>query len=61
MRLQDRVAIIFGTGPNQGGAIANFMAREGAKIACVDIDPKVAGETVAFLQSRELPTPLWLE
>jgi NAD(P)-dependent dehydrogenase (short-subunit alcohol dehydrogenase family) len=53
VRLQDRVAIIFGTGPNQGGAIANYMAREGAKIACVDLDPNVAKETVEFLKSRE--------
>ncbi len=52
MRLENRVAIIFGTGPNQGGAMANFMAREGAKIACVDLELKVAAETVAFLQSR---------
>src|SRR5579862_6129911 len=52
MRLQDRVAIIFGTGPNQGGAMAHFMAREGAKIACVDLQPEVSQETVKFLKGR---------
>lgn len=52
MRLEGRVAIIFGTGPNQGGAMAHFMAREGAKIACVDLVPDVCQETVKFLKSR---------
>src|SRR5712692_4977231 len=51
-RLADRVAIIFGTGPNQGGAMAHFMAREGAKIACVDFQPEVSQETVKFLKGR---------
>jgi NAD(P)-dependent dehydrogenase (short-subunit alcohol dehydrogenase family) len=52
MRLADRVAIIFGTGPNQGGAMAHFMAREGARIACVDLQPEVSEETVKFLHGR---------
>jgi NAD(P)-dependent dehydrogenase (short-subunit alcohol dehydrogenase family) len=51
-KLQDRVAIIFGTGPNQGGAMAHFMAGEGAKIACVDFQPEVCQETVSFLKRR---------
>ena len=51
-RLDGKVALVFGASPNNGGTIAHFMAREGAKIAANDIVPEVAQETAAFLQSR---------
>jgi NAD(P)-dependent dehydrogenase (short-subunit alcohol dehydrogenase family) len=51
-RLKDKNAIVFGAGPNIGGTIAHFMAREGARVAISDIDPAAAAETVAFLTAR---------
>lgn len=53
-RLQDKVAIIFGAGPNIGGTIAHYMAREGAAVLVSDVNRAAAEETVAFLKSRNL-------
>lgn len=52
MRLRGKVAVVFGAGPNIGGTIAHFFAREGARIAVNDIVPAAADETVAFLNGR---------
>jgi NAD(P)-dependent dehydrogenase (short-subunit alcohol dehydrogenase family) len=51
-RLENKVAIVFGAGPNMGGTIAHFMAREGAKVVVSDINEAAAVETVEFLKSR---------
>lgn len=51
-RLEDKVAIVFGGGPNMGGTIAHFMAREGARIVVADINESAAVEAVDFLTSR---------
>jgi NAD(P)-dependent dehydrogenase (short-subunit alcohol dehydrogenase family) len=51
-RLDGKVAIVFGCSPNNGGTIAHFLAREGAKIVANDIVPDVADATAKFLQSR---------
>ncbi len=51
-RLEDKVALVFGAGPNIGGTIAHFMAKEGAKVAVSDIVPATAEETSHFLTSR---------
>ncbi|MEA2902702.1 MAG: hypothetical protein QOI12_89 [Alphaproteobacteria bacterium] len=51
-RLDGKVAIVFGAGPNIGGTIAYFLAREGARVAVADIDGKAAAATVEFLRSR---------
>jgi NAD(P)-dependent dehydrogenase (short-subunit alcohol dehydrogenase family) len=54
VRLEGKVAIVFGAGPDMGGTIAHFLAREGARVAVNDIKAKAAEETVAFLRSRNL-------
>src|SRR5882757_3866920 len=51
-RLAGKVAIVFGAGPNIGGTIAHFLAREGARVAVSDLSADVANETAAFLTSR---------
>ena len=51
-RLDGKVAIVFGAGPNIGGTIAHFFAREGAQVAVSDISAAAADETVAFLIAR---------
>lgn len=53
-RLKDKVAIVFGAGPNIGGTIAHFLAREGARVCVMDISQAAADETVEFLRSRGL-------
>lgn len=52
MRLQGKVAAIFGAGPNIGGTIAHFLGREGAAIAVSDLDPRASEETAEFLRGR---------
>jgi len=52
-RLADKVAIVFGAGPNIGGTIAHFFAREGARVAVTDVNSKTAAATAAFLTDRE--------
>ena len=51
-RLDGKTAIIFGAGPNIGGTIAHFFAREGARVAVSDRDPRAADETAGFLAAR---------
>ena len=51
-RLDGKVAIVFGAGPNIGGTIAHFLAREGARVAVSDVNPDAAEKTVAFITER---------
>ena len=51
-RLEDKVAVVFGAGPNIGGTIAHFLAREGARVAVSDIDADAAQATAQFLTAR---------
>lgn len=53
-RLKDKVAIVFGAGPNIGGTIAHFLAREGARVCVTDISEAAANETVDFLRQKGL-------
>jgi NAD(P)-dependent dehydrogenase (short-subunit alcohol dehydrogenase family) len=46
--------MVFGAGPNIGGTIAHFLAREGARTVVCDIDESAAAETVAFLEAKGL-------
>ncbi len=51
-RLAGKVAIVFGAGPNIGGTIAYFLAREGARVAVGDLDAAVARQTADFITAR---------
>ena len=51
-RLEDKVAVVFGAGPNIGGTIAHFLARAGAQVAVSDIDADAAQATAHFLTAR---------
>ena len=42
MRLNGKVAIVTGAGSGFGAGIARAFAREGAQVACVDIDADAA-------------------
>ena len=50
MKLDGKNAIVTGAGSGMGKATAMLFAREGAKIAAVDIDEKAAAETVADIE-----------
>jgi NAD(P)-dependent dehydrogenase (short-subunit alcohol dehydrogenase family) len=50
MRLKDKVAVITGAGSGMGAAIALAYAREGARVACADINVSGAKATVAEIK-----------
>jgi 3-oxoacyl-[acyl-carrier protein] reductase len=49
--LQDKVAIITGSGRGIGAAAARLLAQHGAKVVVSDIDAQPAAETVAAIQA----------
>lgn len=51
-RLKDKVAIVFGAGPNIGGTIAHFLAREGAKVCITDVKQEAADAAAEFIRER---------
>lgn len=51
-RLANKVAIVFGAGPNIGGTTAHFLAREGAKVIVSDMSLDAAHETVNFIRDK---------
>lgn len=56
-RLKDKVALVVGAGSigpgwGNGKAAAVAFAREGARVFCVDIDAKAAGETVEIIKGE---------
>lgn len=50
MKLEGKVALITGAGSGMGKATALLFAREGAKIAAVDMNEKSAAETAAEIE-----------
>lgn len=52
MRLKDRVAIVTGSGSGIGRVIALTLAREGARVAVVDLNETGARETAATIQQE---------
>ncbi|MGU3495422.1 SDR family NAD(P)-dependent oxidoreductase [Xanthobacteraceae bacterium A53D] len=56
-RLKNKIAIVFGAGSvgpgwGNGKATAALFARNGAHVACVDINPAAAAETVSIIQGE---------
>ena len=51
-RLDGKVAIVFGAGPNIGGTVAHFLAREGARVAVSDLSADAAREAADFIAAR---------
>ena len=49
MRLKDKAALVTGAGSGFGKAIAETFAREGARVAVIDIAEKAAKETAAAI------------
>jgi|SRR5579871_5358867 len=51
-RLDGKVALVFGAGPNIGGTIAHCLAQEGARLAVCDLAPAAAETTAQVLVER---------
>ncbi len=49
MRLKDRVAIVTGAGSGMGEAIAHTYAREGAKVAVLDVNAQAANKVAGAI------------
>jgi NAD(P)-dependent dehydrogenase (short-subunit alcohol dehydrogenase family) len=52
VKLSGKVAIVTGTSPNIGAGLAGGLAEEGAKVACVDIEPENAAQCAEWIRSR---------
>jgi 3-oxoacyl-[acyl-carrier protein] reductase len=54
MRLKDKVAIVTGAGSGMGEAIAHTYAREGAKVAVLDVNEQAANKVASAIGANAL-------
>ena len=54
MRLDNRVALVTGAASGFGKGIAETFAREGARVAVVDINEKAAREAAASISNKAI-------
>jgi 3-oxoacyl-[acyl-carrier protein] reductase len=54
MRLKDRIAIVTGAGSGMGEAIAHTYAREGAKVAVLDVNEQAANKVASSIGATAL-------
>ena len=52
MKLAGKVAVVTGTSPNIGAGIAQGLADEGARVACLDVVADNARQCAAWIQGR---------
>ncbi|HEX2439517.1 MAG TPA: SDR family NAD(P)-dependent oxidoreductase [Methylomirabilota bacterium] len=52
MKLAGKIAIVTGTSPNIGGGLAQGLADEGARVACVDVVPDNARQCAEWITRR---------
>src|SRR5437899_6339362 len=52
MKLSGKIAIVTGTSPNIGGGIAEGLADEGARVACVDVVEDNARQCAEWIKTR---------
>jgi meso-butanediol dehydrogenase / (S,S)-butanediol dehydrogenase / diacetyl reductase len=52
MKLANKIALITGAGSGMGRVASLLFAKEGAKIAAIDIDEKGANETVRLIEAE---------
>src|SRR6185369_9721399 len=52
MKLAGKIAIVTGTSPNIGGGLAQGLADEGARVACVDVVPDTARQCAEWITRR---------
>jgi NAD(P)-dependent dehydrogenase (short-subunit alcohol dehydrogenase family) len=52
MKLGGKIAVVTGTSPNIGGGLAEALAAEGARVACVDSSPANAEDCAAGIRKQ---------
>jgi NAD(P)-dependent dehydrogenase (short-subunit alcohol dehydrogenase family) len=52
MRLPDKVCVITGAGSGMGRVASEIFAREGARVAAIELNPATGAETVARIQQE---------
>ena len=57
MRLDNKVALVTGAASGFGQGIAEIFAREGARVAVLDINEQAARQAAASISNKAIPRP----